>query len=293
MIDRRHFSSTLFFSLSAAALGVRAAGNPVMSARLAEIEKTSGGRLGVCVLDTGTGRRVAHRPDERFPMCSTFKFLAAALVLARVDDGKERLERRVVFQAGDLVSYSPVTEKRVGGSGMTVAELCEAAITYSDNSAGNLMLASFGGPQGLTRYMRAIGDTRTRLDRIETELNEARPGDPRDTTTPDAMQRSMQKILLGDVLSQSSRAQLLQWLDANKTGDLRLRAGLPPGWHVGDKTGSGDNGAACDIAILRPPGRAPILVAVYLTETTAAMAVRNAAIASVGEAVAGWAAKGA
>ncbi len=293
MIDRRHFSSTLFVALSAAALGVRAEGNPDMSARLADIEKTIGGRLGVCVLDTGTGRRVAYRPDERFPMCSTFKFLAAALVLSRVDQGKEQLERRVVFRAGDLVSYSPVTEKRVGGSGMTVAELCEAAITRSDNSAGNLMLASFGGPQGLTSYMRAIGDTRTRLDRIETELNEARPGDPRDTTTPDAMQGSMQKILLGDVLLQSSRAQLLQWLDANKTGDLRLRAGLPPGWKVGDKTGSGDNGAACDIAILRPPGRAPILVTVYLTETTAAMAVRNAAIASVGEAVAAWATKGA
>ncbi|MEJ7687474.1 MAG: class A beta-lactamase [Variovorax sp.] len=293
MIDRRYFSSTLFVSLSAAALGIRAEGSPDISGRLADIEKASGGRLGVSLLDTGTGRRAAHRADERFPMCSTFKFLAAALVLARVDQGKERLDRRVVFAASDLVSYSPVTEKLVGGGGMTIAELCEAAITRSDNTAGNLMLASFGGPGGFTTYMRSIGDTRTRLDRIETELNEARPGDPRDTTTPAAMQGSMQKILLGNTLSQGSRAQLLQWLDANKTGDLRLRAGLPPDWKVGDKTGSGDNGAACDIAILRPPERGPILVAAYLTETTASMAVRNATFASVGEAVAAWASKNA
>jgi beta-lactamase class A len=289
MIHRRQFTSTLFVSLAAASFGIRAEGAGDLSKQLAEIEKASGGRLGVGVLDTGNGRRAGHREDERFPLCSTFKFLAAALVLARVDQRKEQLERRVVYGRRDLVTHSPVTEKHADGTGMTVAQLCEATLTLSDNTAANLLLHSFGGPKGLTAFMRSIGDTKTRLDRFETALNEARPGDLRDTTTPAAMSRSMQKILLGDILRQPSRAQLLQWLDGNKTGDERIRAGLPADWKVGDRTGSGQNGTTNDIAILRPPGRAPILLSVYLTETTAAPAARNATLASVATAVAGWA----
>ncbi|CAN7442260.1 class A beta-lactamase [Variovorax sp. LjRoot290] len=291
MIHRRQFTSTLFVSLAAASLGVRAEGASNLSKQLADIEKASGGRLGVGVLDTATGRRAGHREDERFPLNSTFKFLAAALVLARVDRRKEQLERRVVIRPRDLVTYSPVTEKHVGAGGMTVAGLCEATMTLSDNTAGNLLLASFGGAPGLTAFMRSIGDTNTRLDRTEPALNEGRPGDPRDTTTPAAMTRSMQKILLGDVLSPASRAQLLQWLDANKTGDERIRAGVPADWKVGDKTGSGENGAN-DVAILRPPGRAPILLSVYLTQTRAPAAVRNRALASVAAVAAEWATKG-
>ncbi|CAN7154167.1 MULTISPECIES: class A beta-lactamase [unclassified Variovorax] len=291
MIHRRQFTSTLFVSLAAASFGVRAEGASNLSKQLADIEKASGGRLGVGVLDTANGRRAGHREDERFPLNSTFKFLAAALVLARVDRRKEQLERRVVIRPGDLVTYSPVTEKHVGAGGMTVAELCEATMTLSDNTAGNLLLASFGGAPGLTAFMRSIGDTNTRLDRTEPALNEGRPGDPRDTTTPAAMTRSMQKILLGDVLSPASRAQLLQWLDANKTGDERIRAGVPADWKVGDKTGSGENGAN-DVAILRPPGRAPILLSVYLTQTRAPAAVRNRALASVAAVAAEWATKG-
>jgi beta-lactamase class A len=289
MIHRRQFTSTLFVSLAAASFGIRAEGAGDLSKQLAEIEKASGGRLGVGVLDTGNGRRAGHREDERFPLCSTFKFLAAALVLARVDQRKEQLERRVVYGRRDLVTHSPVTEKHADGTGMTVAQLCEATLTLSDNTAANLLLHSFGGPKGLTAFMRSIGDTKTRLDRFETALNEARPGDLRDTTTPAAMSRSMQKILLGDILRQPSRAQLLQWLDGNKTGDERIRAGLRADWKVGDRTGSGQNGTTNDIAILRPPGRAPILLSVYLTETTAAPAARNATLASVATAVAGWA----
>lgn len=289
MIHRREFSSTLFAALAAASFGIGAEPAADLSKQFADIEKASGGRLGVGVLDTGNGRRAGHREDERFPLCSTFKFLAAAFVLARVDQRKEQLERRVVYGARDLVSYSPVTEKNADGSGMTVAQLCEATITLSDNAAANLLLAGSGGPKGLTAFMRSIGDTKTRLDRIEPVLNEGRPGDPRDTTTPRAMAQSMQKILLGSVLSPASRAQLLQWLDANKTGDERIRAGLPADWRVGDKTGSGQNGSTNDIAILRPPGRAPILLSVYLTETAEAPAVRNRALASVAAAVAGWA----
>ena len=271
-------------AVSAFPLAVFAA--PDIKARLAAIEKKSGGRLGVAILDTDSGQLETHRPDERFPFCSTFKFLAAALVLARVDRGEERLDRRIVFAQRDLVTYSPATEKHVDGDGMSVADICEAAVTLSDNTAGNLMLASFGGPAGLTAFLRSLGDPVSRLDRIETALNEARPGDPRDTTTPAAMLGNMQKLLLGDVLSQAARERLIGWLVASKTGDARLRAGLPAGWRVGDKTGSGNNGASNDVAIVWSPGRKPLLIAAYLAETKAAPAARNAALAEVGQAAA-------
>lgn len=170
-------------------------------ARLADLESKRGGRLGVAALDLATGRRIAYRSDERFALCSTFKFLAVALVLARVDRREERLERRITFTKQDLVEYSPVTKDRVGATGMTVAELCDAAITLSDNTAGNLLLAGFGGPPALTAYARSLGDAVTRLDRIETDLNEATPGDPRDTTTPAAMAENLRRLVVGDALS--------------------------------------------------------------------------------------------
>jgi beta-lactamase class A len=249
---------------------------------LADLERRVGGRLGVAALDTASGREVAHRGEERFPLCSTFKFLAAALVLARVDRGLERLDRRIIYSDKDLVTYSPVTKDHVGSGGLSVAEVCEAAVTLSDNTAGNLMLASFGGPAGLTAYVRTLGDGLTRLDRIETELNEAAPGDPRDTTTPNAMLADMQRLLVGDVLSAESRRQLATWLLASKTGAKRVRAGLPSDWRVGDKTASGNNGTANDIAIAWPPGGAPILVAVYFTGSTISDEARNAVIADAG-----------
>lgn len=251
------------------------------SARLADLERRHGGRLGVAILDTQTGRRIEHRAGERFAMCSTFKAVAAALVLARVDRGEERLDRRVIFAKTDLVRWSPATEKHVG-TGMTMADICEAAITLSDNTAGNLMLESFGGPAAFTAYARSLGDFTTRLDRIETALNEATPGDPRDTTSPAAMLGTMHNLLLGEALSGRSREQLIAWLVANKTGDRRIRAALPRDWRVGDKTGTGDNGAANDIAILWPPGRGPVLVAAYYAEAKATDEQRNAVLAEVG-----------
>jgi beta-lactamase class A len=252
------------------------------SSALADLERRVGGRLGVAALDTASGREVGHRGEERFPLCSTFKFLAAALVLARADRGLERLDRRVIYSDKDLVTYSPVTKDHVGPGGLSMAEICEAAVTLSDNTAGNLMLASFGGPPGLTAYARTLGDVLTRLDRIETELNEATPGDPRDTTTPNAMLGDMQRLLVGDALSVDSRRQLAGWLLASKTGAKRVRAGLPSDWRVGDKTASGNNGTANDIAIAWPPGRAPILVAVYFTGSTISDEARNAVIADAG-----------
>jgi len=187
MMDRRHFSAALLAALASAPALARADGTTELQRQMADIEKASGGRLGVCILDTGSGLRAGHRADERFPMCSTFKFLAAAAVLSRVDQGKERLERRIVIGQRDLIPHAPVTGKHLGEPGLTMAELCEAAVTLSDNPAANLMLASFGGPAGLTRYLRSLGDTQTRLDRNEPGLNESLPGDPRDTTTPAAM----------------------------------------------------------------------------------------------------------
>ncbi|WP_159912492.1 class A beta-lactamase [Pantoea sp. 18069] len=247
-----------------------------------QIEIDSGGRLGVAVLDTHSGLAYAHRGMERFPMCSTFKFLAAALVLARVDQGQEQLTRRIAVQASDIVPHAPATQPRVGGLPMTMAELCDAAVTLSDNPAANLLLQSFGGPQALTAYARSLGDDFTRLDRIEPDLNEALPGDPRDTTTPEAMLQTLRKIVLGDALSPTSRAQIVRWLQDNKTGDRKLRAQLPAGWRVGDKTGGGGYGTNNDIGVLWPPGRAPILVSSYLTQTTADQATRDRALAQVG-----------
>lgn len=251
-----------------------------------DLEAERGGRLGIAVRDTRTGATASHRADERFPMCSTFKLLAAGAVLARVDAGKESLKRRVSYSASDLVDYSPATEPRVDEGGMPIGELCQAAITLSDNTAGNLILASLGGPEGLTAHLRTLGDPITRLDRTEPDLNEALPGDPRDTTTPAAMLADLERLTLGNALSDSSRDTLVGWLRANRTGGARLRARLPAGWSVGDKTGSGSRGTTNDVGLLWPPGGAPILVAVYLTETEASVEHRNATIAEVGRLVA-------
>jgi beta-lactamase class A len=218
-------------------------------------------------------------------MCSTFKALAAALVLVRVDKGEETLDRRIRFSKKDLVSGSPVTQARVGEPGMTVAELCDAAVTRSDNTAGNLLLASFGGPAALTAFCRTLGDDVSRLDRIETALNyHDGPDDIRDTTTAAAMLENLRRLLFTDVLSGLSRSQLAAWLITNKTGDARLRAGLPKNWLVGDKTGTnGDKyGNANDIAVIWPPDRAPIIVTAYCEIPSIPADERNAVIAEIG-----------
>ncbi|MDA9431155.1 class A beta-lactamase [Bradyrhizobium sp. CCBAU 51627] len=285
MLTRRQFGSSalavagsLFLpSVSGAASDATA---PLIEA-IKQLELKSEGRLGVSVLDTNTGVPIHHRGDERFPMCSTFKVLASAAILKAAGSKLAGLERRVRIEQADLVEYSPVTSKHVGGEGMSLRELCEAAITLSDNTAGNALLKNIGGPAGLTSFARSLGDNITRLDRIETELNEAAPGDPRDTTTPNAMAANYRRLLLGDVLLPEDREQLGQWLIANKTGDTRLRAGLPQGWRVGDKTGAGEHGTTNDVAIVWPPERSPLIIAVYLTGATLDPNGRNEVIASV------------
>jgi len=292
MMDRRRFMAATA-SLAGAGLMGRAneavaAGepSPALAATLKRLETESGGRLGVAMLDSATGAQTGHRADERFPMCSTFKALAVGAVLKRVDTGKDDLARRVRFGESDLMAYSPATKGRVGGAGMSVAELCEAAITLSDNTAANLLLASMGGPAGFTDFVLTLGDPVTRLDRIEPTLNEAADGDPRDTTTPNAMASDFRSLVTGDALSSGSRDQLIAWLVGNKTGDTRLRAGLPAGWRVGDKTGTGERGTANDVAVIWPPQRAPIVIAVYLTQASVSSERQSAVIAAVAQALA-------
>lgn len=264
-----------------------AASDAALVEQLGDIERKVSGRLGVAVL-RGDGQTVAaHRGDERFPMCSTFKLLLVAGVLARVDKGHEQLRRAVAYSKDDLVTYSPVTGPRVDTGAMSIADLCEAAVTQSDNTAANLLLETVGGPSGLTQFLRSVGDSVTRLDRIEPWLNEAAPGDPRDTTTPRAMAGTLHELLFGNSLSAVSRERLAGWLRSNRTGDERLRAGLEPGWTAGEKTGSGERGTTNDVGVLWSPRGAALIVAAFLTECEATPDRRNAALAAVASAAIG------
>ncbi|WP_283195014.1 class A beta-lactamase [Rhizobium sp. AN80A] len=261
-------------------------GGDEIDRRIGALEKKIGGRIGVSVIDTETNVSFGYRETETFAMFSTFKVLAAAMVLSRVDKGEENLERRVVYDKEQLITYSPETEKHVGGEGMSVGDLCKAAITLSDNTAANLLLESLGGPKELTNWLRTLGDGSTRLDRIEPDLNDVAKGDPRDTTTPDAMLDTLGNVALGSVLSEPSQKTLIEWMVANTTGNERLRTGLPEDWKIGDKTGTGKNGSAADIAICWPPRRGPILIVVYITDATVPTAEINPVFGEVGRIVA-------
>jgi beta-lactamase class A len=249
--------------------------------RILSIEQRTGARIGVTALDIGSGKRLEYRSEERFPMCSTFKFLAAAAVLKHVDEKQDQLDRFIRYDANDILEHAPVTKAHLKDGGMTLGALCAAAIEQSDNTAGNLLLDTVGGPVGLTSFARSIGDEMTRLDRKEPELNSAIPGDERDTTSAAAMCADMQRLLLGNVLSEPSRHQLEDWLQHNETGSLIIRAGVPKTWTVGDKTGRCGNGATNDIAIIRPPGRAPIVIAIYSMGSASSGDDRAATLAEV------------
>lgn len=233
---------------------------------LADIERKSGGRLGVCILDTASGRRLGHRMDERFAMCSTFKLPLAAAILRESDNGKLNLDALVPYTKADLVPYAPVTEANLAKGGMTIRALAEAAQKQSDNAAANLLLKQIGGPAGFTQFFRDIGDPTTRLDRYEPEMNRVEPGDERDTTSPAAMAATAAKFLTGDILAPASRDLLIQWMIDTTTGAKRIRAGLPKDWRAGDKTGTGYDdvsGKVNDVAIAWPPGKPPLIIAAY------------------------------
>ncbi len=230
----------------------------------AKIEAQTGGRVGVFAFDTGTGKEVSHRPNDKFMMCSTFKFLLCAHVLHLVDTKKETLDRRVFFSKKDLLKHSPITSQHVE-SGMTIGELCAATVQHSDNAAANVLLKIQGGPKALTAYLRSVGDQTTRLDRFEPELNQPAPGKDFDTSTPAAMAKTLETLLVKKTLSEASRKQLVDWLLGNTTGDKRLRAGIPANWKMGEKTGTGYS--VNDVGIMYPPTGAPIVVAVFITES--------------------------
>ena len=251
--------------------------------QLAAIEQSCGGRLGVSMLDTATGVTLGWRAQERFAMCSTFKMLLAAWMLALVDQGQESLTQRIHYGASDVVTYSPISGPHADKDGMTVAELCAATVSWSDNTAANVLMQRHGGPEALTAFLRTQGDAITRLDRYELELNAVEPGDTRDTTTPWAMMQTTRRFVLGNALSVDSRAFLRHWLRDCRTGDKRLRAGAP-GWIVGDKTGTWEkDGIANDVAVLWPQDSkgAPLVIACYLAQVKGEGANRDAVVATV------------
>lgn len=278
--SRRWFIGAASAALCSAAAGAALEQHGIVE-RLAAIRSRIGGRLGVHVLDTQTGRRFGLDDDERFAMASTFKWLLAAAVLARVERAELRFEQRVSFTEKDMLTHAPVTSKHLSHGSLTLRELCAAVVEVSDNPAANLLLRLIEGPEGLTKFARASGDDITRLDRAEIALNSNLPGDLRDTTTPRAMVGSMERVLLGAVLSEPSRQMLIQWMINSSTGQQRIRAGLPANWKAGDKTGTGANGAVNDLAIVWPPIRKPLLVAVYMSESTQSLEMLSAAHAQV------------
>ncbi|MEO2217785.1 class A beta-lactamase [Chromobacterium vaccinii] len=248
-------------------------------------EKTLRARVGVAVLDASGGEAWSYRGDERFPINSTFKAFACAALLAKVDRKEATLEQTASIDQSMLAGWSPITEKRLAPQSMTLDEVCQAAVSYSDNTAANVVLEAIGSPAGFTAFMRRIGDERTRLDRTEPDLNEGTPGDPRDTTTPNAVVASLRKVMLGDALSAASREKLGRWMREDRVADELLRASLPAGWEIADKTGAGGYGSRNIIAVIWPPGRAPWLLGVYVTQTEASMPMRNQAIARIGAAL--------
>jgi beta-lactamase class A len=248
---------------------------------LSRIEQTNGGRLGVAILDTVTGERSGYRAEERFPMCSTFKFLLASAVLQRVDQRKETLDRAVPVPPRPLIFNSPLTEQHAGGA-MTISDLCYASLTRSDNTAANLLLEIIGGPAGITSFSRSIGDRTTRLDRTEIALNESLAGDPRDTTTPLAMANDLKHVLLGKVLSPASIKRLTSWMESATSGLNRLRANLPTGWRAIDKTGSNGEHTSNDIAMFWPPSGAPVAVTAYITQCPGSESKRAAVLQEIG-----------
>lgn len=231
----------------------------------ADYERASGGRIGVYAQNVRTGAQLAWRADERFVMCSTFKASLAACVLARADRGEDSLADRVAFGPRDLQPYAPVARQNLARGEMSVAELCKGAVELSDNTCANLLLARIGGPAAMTRFWRrACGDAVTRLDHNEPMLNRSPPGDLHDTTTPRAMAGDVRRLLLGNVLSPGARAQLTDWMISCQTGADRLRAGLPPHWRIGDKTGNNGKDAAGDLAIAWPRPDTPLVVCAYV-----------------------------
>lgn len=272
------------FSPLSSAFAAAGDGVATLSGALAKLEAASGGRLGVAAVNTAGNRQFSYRGKERFPVCSTFKVLAVAALLRQAAAKPALLRQRRFFRQQDLVPWSPITELHTT-DGMTVAELCAAALQYSDNTAANLLLDLLGGPAGLTAFARSVKDGVFRLDRREPDLNGCEPNDIRDTSTPLAMAQTLRRIVCGPILEKTQRDQLLHWMRDAVTGANRIRAGVPPGWGVADKTGSGAHGTANDLAVLEPPQQEPLILALYLTQAVVDGDRREAILAETARAV--------
>lgn len=274
--------SRIFLILIFSTLCLPAFAVPTTLDKIKEIESQLNARVGYVQLDFSNGLLIeGYRSQERFPMMSTFKVLLCSAVLSRVDSGLEQLDRRIRYHQRDLIEYSPVTKEHLS-EGMTVAELCNATITMSDNTAANLLLSSIGGPKELTKFLRKVDDQTTRIDRWEPMLNESLPEDERDTTTPEAMSKTLFTLLTGKALTASSRQQLIDWMEADKVGGPLLRSVLPKGWFIADKTGAGEHGSRGIVAVLGPDGKPSRIVIIYLTGSSASMDERNKQIAEIG-----------
>ena len=279
MIDRRTLMAGL--PLLAAAGPDRFA---ALRRAIPQIERSAGGPIGISLLDTHTGERFGHRANDRFPLCSTFKLLLAARLLAGADKSAWAMSERLPVTKADMLFNAPFTEKRIGGSA-SLLELAEAMAVLSDNPAANIALARVGGPAALTAWLRSAGDTVTRLDRNEPEMNNETPGDPRDTTTPAAMLATSRALVEGRILSPAARRMLFGWMQASKTADTMIRPALPPGWQEANKTGAGSWRARNIVSVITPPGRRPIWVAAYLFAAKSELAERNRQFVPLGRAI--------
>lgn len=273
--------------IGAGALGLAAATRPAFAPDWSPLAtRLAGGRLGVAAVDLASGRSLSHDAGSRYPLCSTFKLPLAAAILARSAAGRLSLDREVAISRNDLVAHAPVVEARLAHRSISVRDLCRGVMVFSDNAAANLLLRLIGGPAALTRFMRGEGDAVSRLDHLEPALNTGVAGDPADTTTPAAMLALARRLLLGPVLPERARTQLFEWMALNDTGQPRLRAGLPPSWRAGDRTGTAD-GQTNDVLIAWPPGAAaPVLAACYIDAPAVTEATRLAVQAEVGRRVA-------
>ncbi|MGH1352943.1 MAG: class A beta-lactamase [Methyloligellaceae bacterium] len=253
--------------------------------KIKEVEQRLGGaRIGMATYDLETGKRLQYNADQLFPLSSTFKVFLCGAILGKVDKGKEKLSRTVRYSREQIVSYSPVTKDNIP-NGMTVGELCHSTVTMSDNTAANLLMETIGGPGGLTDFMKDLGDKITRIDRWETELNQGKPEDVRDTTTPNAALTSLHKLLFGKILSERSKQQLATWMIQDQVAASLFRKNLPEGWKIGDKTGAGGYGSRSIIAVIWPPKRKPVIATLYITGNKASFKERNMAIADIGQAL--------
>ncbi|UWU84330.1 class A beta-lactamase [Bradyrhizobium yuanmingense] len=280
LVDRRSLLASFAWLAASPALAGEA------PSEFESYERESGGRIGLYAENLATGKKLSWRADERFVMCSTFKASLAASVLARVDRGEEQLAAMIRYGQSDLLEYAPVARENLAAGKMSVGEMCKAIVELSDNTCANLLLARIGGPAALTAFWRSLGDTTSRLDHNEPELNRSQPGDPRDTTTPAAMAGNLRRLVAGEALSPASRALLTDWMVNCKTGANRLRGGLPAGWKIGDKTGNNGKDASGDIAVAWPKPDTPILIAAYTQGGTPSAAQITSAFARIGRMVA-------